>query len=204
MKEELKALKGSTEQIVKARKNLLKQKSFFNMKVEEKKEETGIEEIVDFGDSYESAKFICIECPIYDKVTEIREEHPKYGNRRIKNLIINEILNDEELNADRYAPSKEVLEIIIDNYFLYEGYKQETEIAELEKEARIVTDAIIGESKEAAKKVGDSFVNIVKPYGEVAKSQLSDAGEAAKKAVNKGSQKLKVFFEKIEEKTKTK
>ena len=213
MKEELKALKGSAEQLVKVRKNLSKQKSFFNMKVEEKKQETGIEEIIDLSDSYESAKMICfefpiIEYPIYDKVSKIRKEHPKYGNRRIKELIINDILNNKELNSNLYPPLREGLEIIIDNYFLYETcgffkiYKQETEIIELEKEARVAADVILDETKTAAIKAGETVVNVVKPYGDVAKSQLNDVGVIAKKFVNKGSQKLKKIFETLEEKNK--
>ena len=207
MKEELKALKDSTEQIFKACQTLQRKKLFFNMKVEEKKEETGITELIEMNNSYESAKalnenFSCV----HVLVTQIRKEHPKYGNRRIKDLVMKEIHEASFIPEDL----EDKIELAVDNYFLYErcGFfsllEQEKELDALGNEAKEATDAILDESKAAAIKVGNAALNIVKPYGEVAKSQLNDAGEATKKVINKGSQKLKKFFESIEEKTKTK
>lgn len=207
MKEELKALKDSAEQIVKARQTLQRKKTFFNMKVEEKKEETGIIELIEMNNSYESAKalnenFSCV----HVLVTQIRKEHPKYGNRRIKELVLKQIHELSFIPEDL----EDKIELAVDNYFLYEScgffklLEQEKEIEELGNEAVGVADVILDESKAAAIKAGKAALNIVKPYGEVAKSQLNDAGEATKKVINKGSQKLKKFFESIEEKTKTK
>lgn len=207
MKEELKALKDSTEQIVKACQTLQRKKTFFNMKVEEKKEETGIIEIIEMDCSYESAKALNENfSSIHMLVTHIRKEHPKYGNRRIKDLVM------KEIHEASFIPEEleDKIELAVDNYFLYEScgffslLEQEKELDALGAEAKDRADAILDESKAAAIKVGNAALNIVKPYGEVAKSQLNDAGEATKKAINKGSQKLKKFFESIEEKTKTK
>lgn len=205
MKEELKTLKDSTEQIFKACQTLQRKKSFFNMKVEEKKEETGIEELIEMDNSYESAKALNENFSIiHVLVNEIRKEHPKYGNRRIKELVMKKI--EEACFIPEDLTGK--IELAVDNYFLYEScgffklLDQEKEIEELGIEAKIATDAILDESKAAAIKAGKAALNIVKPYGEVAKSQLNEASEATKKAINKGSQKLKKFFESIEEKTK--
>ena len=205
MKEELKALKNSTEQIFKACQTLQRKKSFFNMKVEEKKEETGIEEIIEMDNSYESAKALNENfSSIHVFVSAIREEHPKYGNRRIKELVMKQIHEASFIPEDL----EDKIELVVDNYFLYEScgffklLEQEKEIENLGIEAKVATDAILDESKVAAIKAGKAALNIIKPYGEVAKSQLNDAGEATKKAINKGSQKLKKFFEGIEEKTK--
>lgn len=207
MKEELNTLKNSVQQIVKGCERFKKQREFFNMKVEEKLLETGTKEVIIAEDSYDAAKTVCVDCNgLHKKITKIREEHPKYGNRRIKDLVIAEITSDHAENL--YKSQTNFLEEIIDNYFLYEScgffklLKLENELETLGNEVTNATDAILDESKQAAKKVGSTFVNVVKPYGEVAKSQLNDAGVAAKKAVNKGSQKLKKFFEGIEEKTK--
>ena len=207
MKEELSTLKNSVQQIAKGCENFKKQRNFFNMKVEEKLLETGLEEVITAEDSYESAKVLNENLSsIHMLVTYIKKEHPKYGNRRIKELVIKEIHEasfiPEELEGK--------IELAVDNYFIYEScgffklLNQEKELEELGTEAKIATDAILDESKAAAIKAGKAALNIVKPYGEVAKSQLSDAGEATKKIVNKGSQKLKIFFESIEEKTKNK
>ena len=207
MKEELKALKDSAERIAKAHQYFQKQREFFNMKVEEKLEETGTKEAILSEDSYDSATIVCVDCSqLHENIIKIRSEHPKYGNKRIRELVIDEILSSH--NEDIYSPSRKSLEEIIDNYFLYEScgffklYKKEVEINNLEKEFRTTTDVILDESKNSVKRVGESFINIVKPYGEVAKSQLNDAGNLAKKTVNKGSKQLIKFFESIEEKTK--
>lgn len=207
MKEELKALKDSAEQIVKGCQTLQRKKTFFNMKVEEKKEEAGIEELIEMDSSYEAAKslnenFSCV----HVLVTQIKKEHPKYGNRRLKELVLKQI---HELG---FIPEdlEDKIELAVDNYFLYEScgffslLEQEREVEALGYEAKDRADVILDESKVAAIKAGKAVINVVKPYGEVAKSQLNDASDAAKKVINKGSQKLKKFFESIEEKTKTK
>lgn len=208
MKEELKALKGSTEQIVNARKGLLKQILFFNMKVEEQKQTTNTEELFNHNNnSYEAAKELNFMFPeVHEIVLIIRTEHPKYGSKRIKDLVLKKFAE----KADTLVKDESLFEALVDNYLMYEScgffklLEQEKELDLLEDEAKEATVAILDESKEAAIKAGKAALNIVKPYGEVAKSQLNDAGDAAKKVINKGSQKLKRFFESIEEKTKTK
>lgn len=208
MKEELKALKDSAEQIANARKSLLKQKLFFNMKVEEQKEASNIEEIYNSNNnSYEAAKELNFMFPeIHKAFLIIKKDHPKYGNKRIKGLILKIY---KEQNQD-LVTNEVLFELLIDNYLMYEScgffklLEREKELEALQNEAKEATDAILDESKAAAIKTGKAALNIVKPYGEVAKSQLNDAGDAAKKAINKGSQKLKKFFESIEEKTQTK
>lgn len=209
MKEQLNTLKNSVQQVVKGCEHFKKQREFFNMKVEEKLLETGAKEIILSEDSYESAKTVCVDCnKLHETITKIRNEHPKYGNRRIKDLVITEIMSGHE--NYNYTSQSNFLGEIIDNYFIYEScgffklLKQEQELQSLEKEVTNATDAILDESKEAAIKAGKAVVNVVKPYGDVAKSQFNDASSAAKKAVNKGSQKLKLFFEGLEEKTRQK
>ena len=209
MKQELFTLKDSTIKIAKANESFKKQKMFFNMKVEEQKQQSNIEEFYNkeefgvFEDSFEAAYMLNEFFPqIQDIATKMRNEHPKYGVKRIKELTLTALTYDE--------PALEECEIIqiIDNYFLYEecGFfklkEQQQELTQLEKEAKETTDAIINQTKQATKKVGTSISGIIKPYGEIAKGQLSDAKVEAKKLVNKGSKTLKKILEKVENKTK--
>ena len=211
MKEELVTLKDSAIKIVKAKESLKKQKMFFNMKVEEKKQELNIEEFYnseEYGiceDSFEAANMLNELFPqIRDIVAKMRKEHPKYGSKRIKELTLTALTYDEPLLEDSEAV------IIIDNYFLYEecGFfkikAQQEELDELGKEAKETTEAIIDQSKQTTIKIGNSISNIVKPYGEVAKEQFGDAKEEAKNLINKGSKKLRKILEKVEDKTKNK
>lgn len=207
MKEELNTLKNSVQQIAKGCESFKKQRNFFNMKVEEKLLETETKEVILAEDSYEAAKILNENfSSIHMLVTHIKKEHPKYGNRRIKDLVMKEIHEASFIPEDL----KDKIELAVDNYFIYEScgffklLKQERELEALGNEALDATETIFDESKAAAVKAGKAAIDIVKPYGEVAKSQLNDAGEATKKAINKGSQKLKKFFESLEEKTRTK
>ena len=205
MKEELKTLKGSTLQILKAKENLNKQQVFFNMKVEEQVNEKSIDEVFnDNNNSYEAAKELNDCLPIlHTTISKLRNEYPKYGNKRIKGLALDELTSNDDL----FAQCKSDTELLLDNYFLYEGCgffklrEQELAIEALLDETKVATDAIIYESKQAVIKVGNSVKNVVKPYGDVAKSQLNNAGIATKKAVNKGSKQLIKLFQKIEKKT---
>lgn len=205
MKEELKVLKDSTLQILKAKENLKKQTTFFNMKVEEKVNEKNIDEVFnDNNNSYDAAKALNECLPnIHLIVSKLRNQHPKYGNKRIKELALNEFIAEDIF----FAELNEEAELLLDNYFLYEdcGFfklrEQELSIEALLSETKCATEAIITESKQTAVKVGTSIKNVVKPYGDVAKSQLNDAGITAKKVVNKGSKKLIHVLKKIENKT---
>ena len=202
MKEQLQSLKESAIQIATEKESLKKQKEFFNMKVEEQKEMLGIEEIFNYNeDSYEAASLLVFECAnVVELISKIKKEHPKYGNKRIKELVLTAL---EALEYDVTFMGK-----VVDNYFLYEecGYYKvqtiEQSIEALEEEAKATTGVIFDETKEAAKKVGTSIANVAKPYGEVAKSQFGEAKTAAKGLLNKGSKKLMKILEDVETKTR--
>lgn len=206
MKEELKTLKDSAEKIVTERENFKKQRLFFNMKVEEKVKQLGIDEIFAANnDSYDAAITLNFAFPeIYTMASIIREEHPKYGNKRIKQIMIDKLKSQKVELSDNTV---EAFCKVIDNYFLYEscGFfelkAKEDKIVSLEENTKQSTKAILDESKNTIVKVGNSALNIVKPYGEVAKSQLKDAGVAAKSLVNKGSKQLIKLLQKVDDKT---
>lgn len=202
MKEELKSLKDSAIQVANEKEKLKKQKEFFNMKVEEQKEALGIEEIFNYNeDSYDAASLLIIEWPnVAELISKLKKEHPKYGNKRIKELTLVAL---ETLDYDIPYMSN-----IIDNYFLYEEcgfYKVqsiEKSIEILENDVKTTTGAILDETKETAKKVGTSIVNVAKPYGEVAKNQFNDAKVATTGLIHKGAKKLIKILEDVETKTK--
>ena len=208
MKEELKALKDSTIKIAGAKEHIRKQTLFFNMKVEEQKEVTNVKELFNANDnSYEAARILNDTFPeLYTISTNIRNDHPKYGDKRIKTLLESELTNImiiDELPEECF----EMIPEIIDNYLLYEacGYfnlrNKEVEMELMEQDALTGAKTILDESKQAAIKAKDGIVNIIKPYGEVAKGQLNDASKFTKEVLNKGSKKLIKILEKIENKT---
>ena len=209
MKEELLKLKDSASKIIEQKSKLKNKINLFNLKVEEKKEELGIDDFFNLeSDSYNSACFLDIAFPeIQQIVSSIRKEHPKYGEKRIKELTIVE-LNKNMGNNHNLILLKDELDTIVDCYFLYEncGFfkikELENSISELEGDAKEGLNSILGESKEVAKKAGSSVVNVVKPYGDIAKSQLNDVKNNTKKLINTGSKKLINVLKNIENKTK--
>lgn len=212
MKEELKELKDVAVKIVKETDEFRKQKNFFNMKVEEKKLESNIEEIFneENEDSFEAAEILNYLFPqIQTIVSAVREGHPKYGEKRVKGITV--VALKEFMSLNEYMLSfYDQIDVVVDNYFLYEscGYfkllERKESLSKLEETAKGTTDVVLNQSKEAAKKLGNDVANIVKPYGEVAKSQFSDAKVATKDLINKGSKKLIKILENLEDKTKTK
>lgn len=214
MKEQLKNLRDVTIEIVKTNDDFKKQRNFFNMKVEEKNSELNIEEIFkseeEETDAYLAASILnCLFPQIHEIVTSIRNEHPKYGNKRVKDMAVAELTT--LMQESQYLVSfANQIDVVVDNYLLYEscGYfkllEKEAKISELEEAAKVSTDAVLNESKEAAIKAKDSIVDFVKPYGEVAKTQFDEAKVTAKDMINKGSKQLIKFLEKLEDKTKTK
>ena len=212
MKEELKQLKEVAIQIAKETDGFRKQKNFFNMKVEEKKSELNMEEIFneENEDSFESAEILNFLFPqIHTIVSSVREGHPKYGEKRIKEIAV--VALKEFMSLNEYMLSfYDQIDVVVDNYFLYEscGYfkllERKESLSKLEETAKGTTDVVLNQSKEAAKKFGSDVANIVKPYGEVAKGQFNEAKVVGKDLINKGSKKLIKILEDLENKTKTK
>ena len=212
MKEELKQLKDVAVQIVKETDEFRKQKNCFNMKVEEKKLELNMEELFneENEDSFEAAEILNFLFPqIHTIVSSVREGHPKYGEKRVKEIAV--VALKEFMSLNEYMLSfYDQIDVVVDNYFLYEscGYfkllERKESLSKLEESAKGTTDVVLNQSKEAAKKFGNDVANIVKPYGEVAKGQFNEAKVVGKDLINKGSKKLIKILEDLENKTKTK
>lgn len=206
MKEGLLKLKKEIGQLDKVYKNFRKQKEFFEMKVAEKIGENK-DEYVDVQTSYED---IC-NFDFYFKFLSgieqtVREEYPKYGDRRIKEMmslkLIDELEMDEENEDDFNFTSS-----MVSTYFLYKscGYEKirvlDLELARMHDNVKATTNDIINQPKEVLVKTGNALYGIIKPYGEVARSQLFGAAKITKGAINQGSKKLTKVLKKIEKMT---
>ena len=212
MKEELKELKDVAVKIVKETDEFRKQKNFFNMKINEKKLELNMEELFneENEDSFEAAEILNFLFPqIHTIVSSVREGHPKYGEKRVKEIAVVALKEFMSLNEYMFSFCDQ-MDVVVDNYFLYEscGYfkllERKESLSKLEESAKGTTDVVLNQSKEAAKKFGNDVANIVKPYGEVAKGQFNEAKVVGKDLINKGSKKLIKILEDLENKTKTK
>ena len=118
MKEELNGLKTDIIELTNTSNKFLKRRSIFNFEVKEALEEMEIEELYEFEkmDSYSRACMLyTLENDLISIIEKLKEEHPKYGENRIrtiaKNLYINEHHEFDELYMDK----------VIDLYFLYES-----------------------------------------------------------------------------------
>lgn len=201
MKEEFKILKELTVKFKETKEEYLKQRVFFNLKVEEQKKNLGINDDSNLKiDSYEEAKLLNEEFPeLHEVVTQLKEEFPKYGDKRLKELALKRVA---------YITSEESkIRSDIDNYFIYKNcgfyqlYDLESQLVDLENEIKEIGVQLFGESKQVIIENGTKIIDIVKPYGEVAKEKFNTVGVATKKMVNNGSKKLIKIFEDIERKT---
>lgn len=214
MKEELLQLKKDTTEYLQQKTKFQKQRTFFNMKVEEKELERNIEPDSNTdNDAYDKANCLFLCFPnIHDLATKVKEQNPQFSDKRIKNLVIavllEEFSNDEDYYY-RFANEKFVVDLV-EHYYLYEecGYhkirSQENQLRNLETKLYKSRLIILDQPKQALTKISATAVGIVKPYGEVAKTQLNDAKITTKSLVNKGSKKLIKVLENIVSKTETK
>ena len=123
MKEELKSLKDVAIEIAKENNELKRQTDFFNMKVEEKNKDLNIEEIFkeENEDSVKAAEILNFLFPqIQTIASSVRESHPKYGEKRVKEITVVALKEFMSLN-DYLLDFSEQINIIVDNYFLYEN-----------------------------------------------------------------------------------
>lgn len=146
MKEELKNIKTNVEEIAVTKKEFDKKRRLFNLKVEEKLEEREIKEFAEetLSDSYSRAcVFAEYARSLINIVENIREEHPKYGETRIRDIAKGKYLG-EGSNVEQLFEAEKLL----DNYFLYDscGFKKVNALEEKLKELTTgVTNTISSE-----------------------------------------------------------
>lgn len=215
MKTELNNLKEKVIEYKEFKKETLKQIEFFNMKVDEQRSKLGLEDFFKEFEVDNYTKALYLE-KIYSFITELvlklKEENPNYGNKRIVKLLISENkFDDDELLEDLYEKDVKIIAL---NYCLFYdcGYLKVKEMTkklnelseEIDCKEQELIDKKVYTTKKIASKTGNTIVDIVTPYGKIAKSQLDDASKHAKRLVNKGSKQLVKLFKKIEEKTDSK
>lgn len=161
MREQLKQLKNDVIEIPSMSKEFVKKREFFNMKVEEAKEERPVVELFegDLKDSYSMA------CAFYDWMSlsisiieRYREEHPKYGENSIRNLVKKEILGKDSTLEDREATER-----MLDLYFLYDGCGF-LKVRELENKLNDKIASISDNAKGRVEEAKDRVSNAVKNY----------------------------------------
>lgn len=161
MKEQLKQLKKDVVEIPSMSKEFVKKREFFNMKVEEAKEERPVVELFegDLKDSYSMA------CAFYDWMSlsisiieRYREEHPKYGENSIRNLVKKELLGKDSTLEDREATER-----MLDLYFLYDGCGF-LKVRELENKLNDKIASISDNAKGRVEEAKDRVSNVVKNY----------------------------------------
>ena len=160
MREQLKQLKNDVIEIPSMSKEFVKKREFFNMKVEEAKEERPVVELFEgaLKDSYSKA------CAFYDWMSlsisiieRYREEHPKYGENSIRNLVKKELLGKDSTLEDREATER-----MLDLYFLYDGCGF-LKVRELENKLNdkivSISDNANGRVEEAKDRVSNVVIN---------------------------------------------
>ena len=211
MREELIKLKKDIIDYLKQKEYLKKQRMFFNMKVEEKKQELEEQTVIkSYLDAYFEAKLFEMQHPdIFEYIDLIKDEYPNYESERIKKLLEKKIeLQFKEELGELDELDIELAETIAKEYYLYDvcGYQKvkkiEEQLNEKEHQVSISASLILNQPKKDLKKVGTTAINIVNPYKEVAKKQINDAKNISKKTVHKSVKKLRKELKKIEDKTK--
>ena len=161
MKEQLKQLKNDVVEIPSMSKEFVKKREFFNMKVEEAKEERPVVELFegDLKDSYSMASaFYGLMLDEISIIERYREEHPKYGENSIRNLVKKEILGKDSTLEEREATER-----MLDLYFLYDGCGF-LKVRELENKLNDKIASISDNAKGRVEEARDRVSNAVKNY----------------------------------------
>ena len=161
MREQLKQLKNDVIEIPSMSKEFVKKREFFNMKVEEAKEERPVVELFegDLKDSYSMASaFYGLMLDEISIIERYREEHPKYGENSIRNLVKKELLGKDSTLEDREATER-----MLDLYFLYDGCGF-LKVRELENKLNDKIASISDNAKGRVEEAKDRVSNAVKNY----------------------------------------
>lgn len=174
---------------------------------------TEVEGLADYydencADAYDIAKnFFMINGDVLEAAATIKSEHPRYGLPRFKSTLVTAIIDSRDTT---FEEAHEVVNayLLLDNAGYSNVAELEVKVREVEAKGIANCDAIVTQGTtavvNAGKKVVTTVGNIARPYGEVAKGQLTEAGVKAKELANNGTKKLIKLLEKVEEKTSNK
>lgn len=198
MREQLSNLMDLTHEFVGKKQEFDENRRIFNCKVELETKRENIFEYYkkDNMDSYDAAKeFFSIYLNISSVVFYVRKTHPRYGIKRIKNIVSQAIAENEMLDEEIRNNSKQ----IVDNYMLYEncGFSElrvlDDELTALKSDMEKMGMSIFDETKQMALEASENVVNILKPYKEYSKDKLEEAGIFTKSFISSGKQLVKMF-----------
>lgn len=208
MKQELKELRELTGKFVEARDNFEKKKELFDLGavfVPVNPVYFGLEEGTEVESAYDLANMF------YDKfgfvadcAAALKAEHPRYGEKRFKNTLIENVIANQEWD---YEADYDQANYLVDTHLAYEalGYFEvkglEGEMVAVAEKINDNTSAVASQTVSAVKDAGKAVANVFRPYGEVAKGQLEVAGAKAKGVVNKGAKQLIKVLENLADKT---
>ena len=145
---------------------------------------------------------------VWSLASELRKAHPRYQDAHFKSALADMIIEHNKIDEADYSKAVEV----VDAYMLFEGndfsnvHDLDVAVSELTEKivanGNVVVDEAVGKVTDFGKKVGEGVVNVLKPYGEVAKGQYTEAStaikEKAKDVANKGVKSLKKVLDKID------
>lgn len=209
MKKEFNELRENVKEYSVVYEEFLNARSEFNTNLDV----TEVEGLVNYydencTDAYDIAKnFFMLNGDVLEAAATIKSEHPRYGLPRFKSTLVTAVIDSRDTT---FEEAHEVVNayLLLDNAGYTKVSELEVKAKEIEAKGIANCDAIVTQSKEAVvnagKKVATTVGNIARPYGEVAKGQLSEAGTKAKELANSGTKKLIKLLEKVEEKTSNK
>ena len=161
MKEQLKQLKNDVIEIPSMSKEFVKKREFFNMKVEEAKEESPVVELFEGGlkESYSRAccfyEWMSVSIDVIDKY---RRENSNATENDIRILVKNEILDNN--NSSQVCDG---IERVLDLYFLYDGCGF-LKVRELENKLNDKIASISDNAKGRVEEAKDRVSNVVRNY----------------------------------------
>lgn len=206
MKEELLKLKGIAKELPVMLRDYNEAKAAINEGIEENTDiirllnayydctcDTYYDEAIKF---YETHKFL------YEAANEIREEHPKYGDKRIAKSLFERFSDSYETRRLNEAIS---LYIMLKNVEFDEILEQYENIKSMEEESGLLVTDVAEEAKQRAldtgKKVVGAVSSFARPYGEVAAAQFFTAKEKTKSVLSSGSKRLAKILNDFADKT---
>ena len=161
-------------------------------------------------DYYDAAKnYVMFNEDLIQVYEELMVAHPKYGDKRRKATVVDQVLISRGVD---YEENFNDVDAAYDQYVAIRncGYNEvrtiELQVEEASKKFNANGNAVVKEGKDAVVKaatsVASGVANVARPYGEVAKGQLQEAGGKAKGLFNKGVKTLIKTLQDVEERTK--
>lgn len=207
MKKEFTELKGNVKLLANALEEYNNAKDEFNLNLDL----VNVDGLTNYYDEacqngYDIAKnFFILNGDVLEAATAIKKEHPRYGEPRFKATLVAAIVENREASFEEATELANIY-IALDNAGYRNVVALEEQVNELGNKVNVNSEEVLRQGKEACVKAGKGVVtavgNFARPYGEVAKGQLTEASGKAKTLVNKGTKSLIKALGKLEEKTK--